>query len=71
MTSQIRSMRKTMDIVAAHNEDAALAVMRAAERTGDEALRQQLHNVVLRLNQDAQALRLMRENLPFEQRKSA
>ncbi|MBC9250871.1 hypothetical protein A9179_11340 [Pseudomonas alcaligenes] len=71
MTSLIRNMRKTIDIVADHNEDAALAVMRAAEHTGDEGLKQQLLGVILRLNQDAQALRQVRENLPLEQRKSA
>lgn len=71
MTSPIRSMRKTIDLVAYHNEDAALAVMRAAERTGDELLKQQLFTVIQRLNQDATELRLVRENLAFEERKRA
>ncbi|PYC24460.1 hypothetical protein DMO17_10285 [Aquipseudomonas alcaligenes] len=58
-----RTLRKTLDLVASHNEDAALAVMRAAERTGDEVLRQQLLNVIHRLNQDACDLRSVREQL--------
>lgn len=58
-----RTLRKTLDLVASHNEDAALAVMRAAERTGDEVLRQQLLNIIHRLNQDACDLRGVREQL--------
>ncbi|WP_373388456.1 hypothetical protein [Pseudomonas alcaligenes] len=58
-----RTLRKTLDLVASHNEDAALAVMRAAERTGDEVLRQQLLNVIHRLNQDACELRSVREQM--------
>lgn len=58
-----RNIRKTLDLVASHNEDAALAVMRAAERTGDELLKQQLFNVIHRLNQDACELRDLREHL--------
>ncbi|MEO4048962.1 hypothetical protein AAFN46_17960 [Pseudomonas sp. CAU 1711] len=58
-----RNIRKTLDLVASHNEDAALAVMRAAERSGDELLKQQLFNVIHRLNQDACDLRDLREHL--------
>lgn len=58
-----RNIRKTLDLVASHNEDAAVAVMRAAERTGDELLKQQLFNVIHRLNQDACDLRSMREQM--------
>ncbi|WP_220805273.1 hypothetical protein [Aquipseudomonas alcaligenes] len=31
-----RTARQTIDTIAYRNEDAAIAVMRAAERTGDE-----------------------------------
>lgn len=58
-----RNIRKTLDLVAKRNEDAALAVMRAAERTGDELLRQQLFNVIHHLNQDACDLRGLREQM--------
>ncbi|MGL4315722.1 MAG: hypothetical protein ACRCTL_03805 [Pseudomonas sp.] len=64
-------MRKTIDLVASRNEDAALAVMRAAERTADDVLRQQLLTVIQCLNQDAAELRLVRESLAFEERKRA
>jgi hypothetical protein len=66
-----RTTRKTIDVIAAHNEDAALAVMRAADRMSDELLRQQLFKVIHRLNQDATELRLLRETLPFEEPKRA
>jgi hypothetical protein len=66
-----RTTRKTIDVIASHNEDAALAVMRAAERMSDELLKQQLFKVIHRLNQDAAELRLLRETLPFEEPKRA
>lgn len=59
----MRNIRKTLDSVAAHNEDAALILMRAAERTGDAMLRQQLLNLIHRLNQDACDLRIVREHV--------
>lgn len=71
MNSACRRIRKTLDTVAFNNESAALAVMRAAERTTCEILRQQLLNVVHSLNQDADELRYIRENLNTEQRRSA
>jgi len=66
-----RPTRKTIDVIASHNEDAALAVMRAAERMSDELLKQQLFKVIHRLNQDAAELRMLRETLPFEEPKRA
>jgi hypothetical protein len=66
-----RTTRKTIDVIASHNEDAALAVMRAAERMSDELLKQQLFKVIHRLNQDAAELRLLRETLPFEEPRRA
>jgi len=66
-----RTTRKTIDVIASHNEDAALAVMRAAERMSDELLKQQLFKVIHRLNQDAAELRMLRETLPFEEPKRA
>ncbi len=58
-----RSLRKTLDQVASHNEDAALLLMRAAERIGDELFRQQLLKVVHDLNCDADELRTVRDAL--------
>ena len=40
--------------------------MRAAERTSDEVLRQQLLNVIHLLNQDAGDLRSMREQMELQ-----
>ena len=71
MSRTARTTRKTIDVIASHNEDAALALMRAAERMSDEVLRQQLFNVIHRLNQDAAELRLLRENLAFEEPRRA
>lgn len=71
MSRTARTTRKTIDVIASHNEDAALALMRAAERMSDEVLRQQLFNVIHRLNQDAAELRLLRETLPFEEPRRA
>lgn len=71
MSRTARTTRKTIDVIASHNEDAALAVMRAAERMSDELLKQQLFKVIHRLNQDAAELRMLRETLPFEEPKRA
>jgi hypothetical protein len=71
LSRTVRTTRKTIDVIASHNEDAALAMMRAAERMSDELLKQQLFNVIHRLNQDAAELRLLRETLPFDEPKRA
>ncbi|WP_137971912.1 hypothetical protein [Pseudomonas sp. F(2018)] len=71
MSRTARTTRKTIDVIASHNEDAALTVMRAAERMSDELLKQQLFKVIHRLNQDAAELRMLRETLPFEEPKRA
>lgn len=63
MSRASRNICKTLDLVAANNESAAIAVMRAAERVGDEVLRQQLLNLIHRLNLDAAQLRLAREEI--------
>lgn len=59
--TSLKLLRKTLDQVAANNESAAIVVMRAAERTGDEVLRQQLHRVIQQMNQDALTLRALRD----------
>lgn len=59
--TSLKLLRKTLDQVAANNESAAIVVMRAAERTGDEVLRQQLHHVIQQMNQDALTLRALRD----------
>lgn len=61
-----RNLCKTLDLVADNNEAAAIAVMRAAERIGDELLKQQLFNVIHRMNQDADQLRLAREAIALQ-----
>lgn len=58
-----RTICKTLDLVAANNEAATVTVMRAAERVGDELLRQQLFNLIHRMNLDAAQLRLAREQI--------
>lgn len=63
MSRATRNICKTLDLVAANNEAATIAVMRAAERIGDELLRQQLLNVIQRMNQDAAQLRLARDEI--------
>lgn len=67
----IRNVRKTLDTIADHNEDAALALMRAAERTGDEILRQQMLRVIHSLNQDAVDLRILRDDVAMAAHKRA
>ncbi|MHC8333137.1 hypothetical protein [Pseudomonas sp. LB3P25] len=62
MNRPSRSMRKLLDSVATNNEHAALDVMRATEQLTDEVLRQRLLNLVHRLNQDADDLRLARDD---------
>lgn len=66
-----RNTRKTLTTIADHNEDAAIALMRAAERTGDEVLRQQMLRVIHRLNQDAIDLRALRDEAQSSLRKRA
>ncbi len=63
MTRTLKNFRKTLDSVAMNNEDAAIAVMRAADRIGDQALKQQLFNVIQRMNQDAAELRVVRDHV--------
>ncbi|MCY1292583.1 hypothetical protein D9M69_203910 [compost metagenome] len=63
MTRTLKHFRKTLDAVAMNNEAAAVAVMRAADRIGDESLKQQLFNVIQRMNQDAAELRLVRDHV--------
>lgn len=63
MNRSSRGMRKLLDSVATNNEIAALDVMRAAELLEDEVLRQRLLNLIHRLNQDADDLRLARDDI--------
>ncbi|AOE85357.1 hypothetical protein NG726_20775 [Pseudomonas sp. MOB-449] len=63
MTRTVRNFRKTLDAVALNNEAAAVAVMRAADRIGDAALKEQLFNVIQRMNQDAADLRVVRDHV--------
>ena len=63
MSRAVRNMRKVLDAVASLNEAAALDVMRAAEQIKDELLRQRLLNAIHQLNQDADDLRLARDEL--------
>ncbi|MNP74175.1 hypothetical protein D3C76_1710110 [compost metagenome] len=49
--------------MAINNEAAAIAVMRAADRIGDAALKEQLFNVIQRMNQDAAELRVVRDHV--------
>lgn len=63
MNRPSRNMRKLLDAVATHNEVAALEVMRAAEKLEDEVLRQRLFNLIHRLNQDANDLRMARDDV--------
>ena len=67
----VRTICKTLDQVAANNQAAAIAVMRAAERTGDEVLKQQLLNVIHRLNLDATLLQAARHEVASEGLKRA
>ncbi|MGP9827739.1 hypothetical protein ACT048_25030 [Ectopseudomonas khazarica] len=67
----IRNVRKSLDSIASNNEDAAFALMRAAENTGDEVLRQQMLRLVHRLNQDAVDLRMLRDEVSYVGEKRA
>jgi len=58
-----RSLRKTLDAVAANNEATALEVMRAVEQVQDDLLRQKLLKSIHHLNQDAADLRALREEI--------
>ena len=59
----IRNVRKTLDSIATNNEDAAFTLMRAAENTRDEVLRQHMLRLIHRLNQDAVDLRILRDEV--------
>ncbi|MEW6460983.1 MAG: hypothetical protein AB1459_07640 [Pseudomonadota bacterium] len=67
----IRNVRKSLDSIASNNEDAAFALMRAAENTRDEVLRQQMPRLVHRLNQDAVDLRMLRDEVSYVGEKRA
>jgi hypothetical protein len=67
----IRNICKTLDQVAGNNEDATVAMMRAADRVGDELLKQQLFNAIHRLSLDAAMLRTTREDLATQGLKRA
>ena len=67
----IRNVRKSLDSIASNNEDAAFALMRAAENTRDEVLRQQMLRLVHRLNQDAVDLRMLRDEVSYVGEKHA
>lgn len=67
----IRNVRKSLDSIASNNEDAAFALMRAAENTRDEVLRQQMLRLVHRLNQDAADLRMLRDEVSYVGEKRA
>ena len=71
MSRTVRTICKTLDLVADNNQTAAIAVMRAAERTGDEVLKQQLLNVIHRLNLDATLLHAARHEVASEGLKRA
>ena len=58
-----RNICKTLNMVASNSEAAAIVVMRAAERIGDELLKQQLFNVIHRMNLDATQLRSIRDDV--------
>lgn len=71
MNRPSRSMRKLLDAIATNNERAALDVMRAAEQLQDELLRQRSLNLIHRLNQDANDLRMARDDIQGGSIKSA
>lgn len=71
MSRTVRTICKTLDQVAANNEAAAIAVMRAAERLDDQVLKQQLLNVIHRLNLDATLLQTARQEVASEGLKRA
>lgn len=63
MTRAVRDCRKLLDTIAMNNEDAAIAVMKAAERIGDAHLKQQLLEIIQRMHQDAADLRTLRQRI--------
>lgn len=71
MSRTTRHLCKTLDQVAANNETAAIAVMRAAEAISDQLLKQQLLNVIHRLNVDATLLQAARHEIASEGLKRA
>lgn len=71
MSRTIRTLCKTLDQVASNNEAAAIAVMRAAEASNDQVLKQQLLNVIHRLNVDATLLQSARHEIANEGLKRA
>lgn len=71
MNSAARRTRKTLDLVAYHNERAALAVMKMAERMDCQVLRGELLKVIHSLNQDAADLRQVRQALDVDERRRA
>ena len=71
MSRTTRHICKTLDQVASNNEAAAVDVMRAAERIGDDVLRQQLFNVIHRMNLDSVQLRFAREDIAGQELKRA
>ncbi|MCJ1883690.1 hypothetical protein LNN38_02405 [Pseudomonas sp. LA21] len=66
-----RSLRKTLDAVAANNEATALEVMRAVDQVQDDLLRQKLLKSIHHLNQDAAELRALREEINAPQSRRA
>lgn len=71
MSRTTRTLCKTLDLVASNNEAAAIAVMRAAEALKDQVLKQQLLNVIHRLNVDATLLQSARHEIANEGMKRA
>ncbi len=71
MSRTIRNLCKTLDQVAANNQTAAIAMMRAAEASNDQLLKQQLLNVIHRLNVDAEVLQAARHEIASEGLKRA
>lgn len=63
MNRTIRNICKTLDQVAGNHEASAVVIMRAAERVGDELLRQQLLNLIHRMNLDAEQLHQARGDI--------
>ena len=71
MNRTIRNICRTLDQVAGNQEASAVAIMRAAERVGDELLRQQLLNLIHRMNLDAEKLHQAREEIATQGMKRA
>ena len=58
-----KNICKTLEQVAESNEVDAVELMLAVERIGDEQLKQQLSNMIHRMNLDATQLRRAREGI--------